>query len=84
MFCLIVEKIATKDEWLSFEVSQWRDAIKSRGLKLASLDTEQQKLVAEALGVSSDVTLKSLMAPPERGPSAADSPPTDKKDISGP
>ncbi len=40
-------KILTNADWLSYEIGQWRDAVRQRGLKLESLDIDQRKLVTE-------------------------------------
>jgi len=70
-----VVKIVTKADWQIFEISQWRDAVHDRGLKLESLDVEQQKLVAEAISVVSSAAALKALGKPLETPASLLSPP---------
>jgi len=74
-----VVKIVTKADWQIFEISQWRDAVHDRGLKLESLDVEQQKLVAEAISVVSSAAALKALGKPLETPASLLSPPASEE-----
>lgn len=62
-------KISSDAEWRSYELTRWRQAMRSRGLRLWSLDPEHQRALFEAIRPNINLRrgILSLAAGRERG-----------------